>query len=207
MVMNEQELEVKFYVSELNELQKRLESIGAQVVQPRTHEVNLRFDTPDRDLTRTYQVLRLRHDTAIRLTYKGPSQVKGGVRARKEIEFVVSDFKAAQDLLEVLGYQVSMMYEKFRTEYILDGVYITLDEMPYGDFTEIEGPDPQSIQAINQRLGLDWDKRILESYNLLFERLRSILGFEFRDLSFANFKGLEINFSTIDIVPADAKIE
>jgi adenylate cyclase class 2 len=207
MVMNEQELEVKFYVSELNELQKRLESIGAQVVQPRTHEVNLRFDTPDRDLTRTYQVLRLRHDTAIRLTYKGPSQVKGGVRARKEIEFVVSDFKAAQDLLEVLGYQVSMMYEKFRTEYILDGVYITLDEMPYGDFTEIEGPDPQSIQAINQRLGLDWDKRILESYNLLFERLRSILGFEFRDLSFANFEGLEINFSTIDIVPADAKIE
>jgi adenylate cyclase class 2 len=207
MVMNEQELEVKFYVSELNELQKRLESIGAQVVQPRTHEVNLRFDTPDRDLTRTYQVLRLRHDTAIRLTYKGPSQVKGGVRARKEIEFVVSDFKAAQDLLEVLGYQVSMMYEKFRTEYILDGVYITLDEMPYGDFTEIEGPDPQSIQAINQRLGMDWDKRILESYNLLFERLRSILGFEFRDLSFANFEGLEINFSTIDIVPADAKIE
>jgi adenylate cyclase class 2 len=207
MVMNEQELEVKFYVSELNELQKRLESIGAQVVQPRTHEVNLRFDTPDRDLTRTYQVLRLRHDTAIRLTYKGPSQVKGGVRARKEIEFVVSDFKAAQDLLEVLGYQVSMMYEKFRTEYILDGVYITLDEMPYGDFTEIEGPDPPSIQAINQRLGLDWDKRILESYNLLFERLRSILGFEFRDLSFANFEGLEINFSTIDIVPADAKIE
>jgi adenylate cyclase class 2 len=207
MVMNEQELEVKFYVSELNELQKRLESIGAQVVQPRTHEVNLRFDTPDRDLTRTYQVLRLRHDTAIRLTYKGPSQVKGGVRARKEIEFVVSDFKAAQDLLEVLGYQVSMMYEKFRTEYILDGVYITLDEMPYGDFTEIEGPDPQSIQAINQRLGLDWDKRILESYNLLFERLRSILGFEFRDLSFANFEGLEINFSTIDIVPADDKIE
>jgi adenylate cyclase class 2 len=204
MATNDQELEVKFYISNLNALQSCLESLGAQVLQPHTHEVNLRFDTPSRDLTRTYQVLRLRQDTAIRLTYKGPSRVKEGVRARKEIEFVVSDFNAAQELFEVLGYQVSMMYEKYRTEYKLDGVHITLDEMPYGDFTEIEGPNPESIQAISQRLGLDWEKRNLQSYILLFDRLRNIMGFDFRDLSFANFKGIEVDLSTIDITPADA---
>ena len=207
MGTNNQELEVKYYISDLKKLRKRLESIEAQVVQPRTHEVNLRFDTSSRDLTLTHQVLRLRQDRIARLTYKGPSEITGGVRVRKEIEFAVSDFKAAQDLFEVLGYQVSMMYEKYRTEYELDNVYVTLDEMPYGNFAEIEGPDPESIQAINQRLGLNWDKRNLESYIVLFERLRSTLGFEFRDLSFANFEGFEVDFSAIDISPADANVD
>jgi adenylate cyclase class 2 len=96
------------------------------------------------------------------------------------------------------------MYEKYRTEYVLDEVHITLDEMPYGDFTEIEGPNPASIQAINQRLGLDWEMRNLESYILLFERLRKVMGFDFRDLSFANFENLEVDLSSIDITPADA---
>ena len=33
-----------------------------------------------------------------------------------------------------LGYVISMIYEKYRTTYELDGVLVTLDEMPCGDF-------------------------------------------------------------------------
>jgi len=201
--MNNQELEVKFYVSDLMEIEARLRLLGAHQVQARVHEVNLRFDTPDGDLGRGYRVLRLRQDDAVRLTYKGPSQYQEGVRARQEIEFSVSDFEAARLFLEALGFVVSMVYEKYRTTYELDGVQITLDEMPYGDFIEIEGPDPKSIRGVQDRLGLDWEKRVPESYTALFEQLRPALGLPFRDLSFANFDGLDISMDVIKIHPAD----
>ena len=77
-----QELEVKFYLDDLPTLEDRLRQIGARLVQKRVYESNLRFDTPDGELTRSYQVLRLRQDTAARLTYKGPGSTQDGVKAR-----------------------------------------------------------------------------------------------------------------------------
>jgi hypothetical protein len=41
-------------------------------------------------------------------------------------------------------------------------------------------------------LGLDWERRILDSYIMLFDRLRERLGLAFRDLSFENFEGLTV---------------
>lgn len=186
------ELEVKFYLPNLFELQSRLEALGAQLVQPRVHEINLRFDTPSGDLAGGYRVLRLRQDTEARLTYKGPGEVQDGVRIRQELEFTVSSFDIARSFLEALGYEISVMYEKYRAIYALGGVLVTLDEMPYGYFAEVEGPDGNSIHRTADVLELDWETRILDSYLLLFDRLRSRLDLTFRDLSFANFEGLNV---------------
>ncbi len=203
MSSKDQELEVKLYVSDLPALETRLRALGAALVQSRTHEVNLRFDTLQGELTRTQRVLRLRQDTAARVTYKGPSLSRGGARLRQEYEFVVSDYQSARNLFEALGYQVSMMYEKFRTTYELDGVQVVLDEMPYGNFLEIEGPDPLSIQAISDKLALNWEERIMDSYTVIFDRLCSALKLPFRDLSFANFKEQDISLAVLGIHPAD----
>jgi adenylate cyclase class 2 len=203
MGSNQQELEIKLYLSDLTVFQHKVEELGGQLVEPRLHEINLRFDTPDGDLTRTAQVLRLRQDTAARLTYKGPGETVGGVHARREIEFTVSDYLSAQALLEALGYQISLMYEKFRTTYSLEDLQITLEEMPYGNFTELEGTDPAAIRATAAKLGVNWDARILESYTSLFDMLRKKLGFTFRDLSFANFSELKISPKDMGVTPAD----
>ncbi len=61
------ELEVKFYLSNRVAMQQKLDSLGERIA-PRVHEVNLRFDTPDRSLTSTGRVLRLRQDTRARVT-------------------------------------------------------------------------------------------------------------------------------------------
>jgi adenylate cyclase class 2 len=203
MKSKDQELEVKFHVLDLSKLENRMRDWDTAVVQPRTHEVNLRFDTPQGELARTERVLRLRQDTAARVTYKGPSLSQEGVRLRQEYEFVVSDHQAARNLFEALGYQVSMMYEKYRTTYDMQGVFVTLDEMPYGRFLEVEGPDPASIRSVSHRLGLDWDARVLESYTLIFDRLRLSLALSFRDLSFANFSSLDVSLDVLGIHPAD----
>jgi adenylate cyclase class 2 len=203
MSSKEQELEIKLYLADLPALRNSLERLGARLAQPRVQETNLRFDTPGGELTRTFQVLRLRQDTAARLTYKGPGHDIGGVRARREIEFTVGDFAAAQALLEALGYQVSLVYEKYRTTYELDGALVTLDEMPYGHFAEIEGPEAAGIRAVAKKLGLDWEARIFESYTNLFAGLREALGLSFRDLTFENFAGLEVRPQDLGVRPAD----
>jgi adenylate cyclase class 2 len=194
-----QELEVKFYLADFQAVQARLSAMGASLEQPRIHEVNLRFDTPAGDLRRELQVLRLRQDTEARVTYKGPGTVEEGVSFRQELEFTVGDFDTAWAVFVALGYQVFLMYEKYRTTYALENVLVVLDEMPYGNFIEIEGPDGGSIQAAAERLGLDWEKRILEGYVVLFERVRDRLGLKFQDLSFENFKGVQVSAKDLEV--------
>jgi adenylate cyclase class 2 len=196
------ELEVKFYLSRRKELEAKLDTLG-QIHAPRVYEVNLRFDTPDLSLTANGRLLRLRRDTKTRITYKGGGSIEGGARLRQELEFTVSDFDTAKALFEALGYQVYTMYEKYRTTYHLGNVEVDLDEMPTGDFLEIEGPDGESIQRAAQQLGLNWDARILDSYTMLFEHVRGQLGLGFRDLSFENFKGLEISPDMLGVMIAD----
>ena len=201
--MKDQEIEVKFLVANLAQVEGRLKSLDARQTQARLHEVNLRLDTPDLALTKSLQVLRLRQDDQARVTYKGPGIDQGGARLRQEIEFIVSDFEASRRLFAALGYQVAMMYEKYRRVYDLDDVHVTLDEMPYGDFIEIEGPQPESILLASQRLGLAWERRILDSYTALFEELRAVLRFEFRDLNFENFTQYKSPMAMLDIRFAD----
>ena len=201
-VLTNQELEVKFYLSQREEMERKLNTLGT-LHAPRVHEINLRLDTPGLDLLHSGQLLRLRQDTRARLTYKGPGSEQGGARLRQELEFTVSDFDTALKLFEALGYQVMLMYEKYRTTYQLGGVEAALDEMPTGNFLELEGPDAGSIRAAAEHLELNWERRILDSYTVLFERTRQSLGFTFRDLSFENFKGLKVTPAAMGVLPAD----
>jgi len=71
--MNGQETEVKFFVRDLKRIEMRLQELEAHLIQPRVHEVNLRFDNEQGDLRKTFKVLRLRQDTEAKFTFKGPS--------------------------------------------------------------------------------------------------------------------------------------
>ncbi len=196
------ETEAKFYIEHRDTLQKRIESVGATLSEPRVLETNLRFDTPDHDLHQVGYVLRLRQDTRARMTFKDGEQTQGGAFNRRELEFTVSDFDTAKELLQALGYEVSFTYEKYRTTYKLDGAEIMLDEMPYGNFVEIEGPE-KMIRALADKLQLKWDAAIQDSYSMLFDKLRAHQGWHMRDLSFENFKQLPVTPELLGVTPAD----
>lgn len=201
--MNEQELEVKFFLNDLPGLARRLEAENARLVQARIYENNLRFDDPKGTLSRSGQALRLRQDVRSILTFKGTGRVEGDVNVRQEIEFAVSDLTAARHFLEALGYQVVVIYEKYRTSYDLDDVHVVLDELPFGNFAEIEGPGSESIQAAAARLGLDWPAHSNDTYLGLFQRLKSSRRLDFRDLTFANFAGLSLTPQDLGLRPGD----
>ena len=202
--MNEQEIETKFYLSNLHVMEKKLRKAGARLSKERVFEINLRFDTPAGDLTRQQQVLRLRQDSRVRMTYKGPAEAGAAAAVRREIEFELSSFEAGRHLLEALGYQVNFIYEKFRTTYLFENVEIVLDEMPYGNFCEIEGPDTQTLQKIAEKLDLDWGKRCNLSYTFLFRRLKEGFYPELSNLTFEAFKNLQIKPEEMNLQPADS---
>lgn len=203
MSENHTEIEIKVHVKNLGQLEQRLVALGAELLHPRQYEINLRFDRADRSLAKQAQVLRLRQDDQARLTYKGPGTAQEGVRIRQEIEFTVSDFDAARLFLEALGFQVYTAYEKFRTTYCYQHCEIVLDELPYGNFYEVEGPDVETVQAVNNALGLSWEAGVGLSYTELFQQLRNLYHWEFHDLTFENFREVEFSLANIGVTPAD----
>jgi adenylate cyclase, class 2 len=184
------ETEVKFHLNDLPALRERLLAAGAHIHKPRVFERNVRFDTVDESLLAHDALLRLRQDTAVRLTLKIPpsaDEQSRQVKVMQELEVSVSDFDTMSQILERLGYGPVQVYEKYRETFTLDGVEIVLDQLPYGDFIELEG-DEATIRRLADRLGLVWDKRILTNYLALMAQLQAHHNLPFTDLTFANFK-------------------
>lgn len=194
------ESEVKLYVPDLAQVEANLLKIGAICTKPRILEKNIRYDLPDGSLTQEKRILRLRQDTEIRLTYKEPladedqPDQEGNISSRVEVETVIQDIDAMDLILRHLGYHSYMVYEKYRTTYELEGGEIVLDEMPYGNFVEIES-SPEHIKHLIQLVGLSDAPKIDAGYVALFRMLKSKLGLVFNDLTFSNFKNVYVPIS------------
>lgn len=186
------EREVKFLIDGSESIESVIKSLGAKLTQPRTYEINYQFDTIDHSLEKEKKILRLRQDSANRLTFKGPGEITDGIHTRHELEVAVNDLESAKNILKALGYQVSMIYEKYRMTYHLDDTEIMLDEMPFGFFVELEGQNSGEMQSIAEKCSLDWNARILLSYGELFDILKASLGLTFRDLTFNNFDDIQV---------------
>jgi adenylate cyclase class 2 len=164
-----EEIEIKLPVPNVDALRARLKRLRAYLISPRTHEMNTLYDTPNRDLRRRSQLIRIRierptssfcrkrltDDTTAVLTYKGPphpsrkpgrtgrnSGIRTHFKIKEEAEVSVARAGEMARILRSLGLQPSFQYEKFRTTYALPGIRglkIELDETPVGIYIELEG--------------------------------------------------------------------
>ncbi|MGD2076776.1 MAG: class IV adenylate cyclase [Chloroflexota bacterium] len=187
------EIEVKFLVHDLATVRQRLLALDATLHKPRVYERNVRFDNPWDGLRLQGKLLRLRQDTAARLTYKGEPQtaVDSEARVREELEIEVDDYDTAFRLLGRVGFEPRQVYEKYRETFIFRQVEVVLDEMPFGHFVELEGEE-SALQEAAAALDLDWDRRILANYLAIMASLQERLGLDFDDVTFDNFAGIEI---------------
>ncbi len=193
------EVEVKFWVAQLTAVRQQLLSGGAVLKKPRVFERNLRLDTPDERLLQQRQLLRVRQDTAVTITFKGEQLTlpASEAKVREEVEFQASDLETAVLLFQRLGFNPVQVYEKYRETFQWDDVEVVLDELPFGNFIELEGPEP-AIKAAALRLNLDWNRRILTNYLALMAQLKAYHHLPFTDLTFTNFGDLP--FSIADIL-------
>lgn len=194
--MQSAEIELKFPIMDLAQLQARLPVLGFQLDTPRTFEQNTLYDTPGRSLRLSKQILRLRrYGDLWTVTHKRqPNSSTSGdptrYKIRLETETRIDDGPALGAIFEHLGYAPVFRYEKFRTEWsqvtpAIDGplftdaalaaevpapaprCHLVLDETPIGDYAELEGP-PMWIDETLARLEVDPATCITDSYGRLF---------------------------------------
>jgi adenylate cyclase class 2 len=195
------EVEIKLRVADVPALQKRLHRLGA-TAHGRVLEQNTLYDTPESDFRSRGRLLRLRIETpkpgpgpaSAVLTAKAPTPVaasRGSCKStsrfkeRLERELVVQYPHRWPAILSSLGLGPAFRYEKYRSEFRLAGLHLSLDETPAGNFLELEGA-PRAIDRVAKALGFTrleyfrgtyWDvyaadcrRRGLVPRNMLFVR-------------------------------------
>lgn len=174
------ELEAKIKVDSLAAVRERLSAVGGQRVGA-VLERNHIFDDAARSLLAGDRGLRVRgcrHEDgreSATLTYKGPQRA-GQLKHREEIEVAVGDSADACQLLQALGYQQVLSFQKRRETWKLQDSQIELDELPHlGAFVEIEGADAAGIERARAELGLQDHPLIRQTYiALLVEFSRAL---------------------------------
>lgn len=128
-------------------------------------QVDEYFNHPCRDFAVTDEALRLRKDSAGRITYKGP-KIDRHTKTREEIEMEIGDLEKMTAILARLGFRSVAKVRKKRKEYVIEGVTVSLDSVEgLGDFVELEiqGEDAieggSRLEKLRDRIGLVGSER------------------------------------------------
>jgi len=157
------EIEKKYRLTprQREEIVARLPEIGAELDRT-DFEVNTLYAGDSIDPHRA--VLRLRRvgSRAI-LTFKERLPGSSPIKQQLEDETTVGDPDAMDAILESLGLNPTLIYEKRREVWQLGETEIVLDELPFGLFMEIEGEE-NSINDIEKKLAIKRLKAEVETY-------------------------------------------
>ena len=147
------EIEKKYRLTarQREEVLLRLPKLGARR-KGEEFEVNTLYAGAGLDVGRT--VLRLRRigKRAI-LTYKERFPTRSDIKQQREDETRVDNPDAMELILEALGFTPGLIYEKRRETWTLGRAEIVIDELPFGLFMEIEGPE-ENIRDIESKLAI-----------------------------------------------------
>jgi adenylate cyclase class 2 len=142
-----EEVEKKYRVpaARREQILAKLVEVGAEF-EAADFEENVLFRGGVLSLKQSILRLRRTRRQAV-LTYKEALPSSGNIKRRLEHETEIADAKALEAILENLGFQKWLVYEKRRETWQLGGVEVVLDELPFGLFLEIEGAENQILAA------------------------------------------------------------
>ena len=157
------EVEVKAKITSFNEIEKRLEALGA-VKSRKEFQEDIYFASPIVDFAKTDEALRIRTtDNDIFITYKGP-KLNSEAKTRKEVEMSIESASKAKDIFEEVR-----TVRKNRQYYTYENFEISLDD--------VEGLPPYMEIEIALDNGQEYDEAQSEIFRL-FEKLGITDGFE-----------------------------
>jgi adenylate cyclase class 2 len=174
------EVEQKFHVDDLAELEQRLTEMGAMEQRCEEHS-DTYYNHPNRDFAESREALRVRRIDGVPLvTYKG-TKLPGEIKARLELEWRLDpgdpDGSHMEKLLQMLSFRQVAVVEKRRRHYSMPGEWadfgVMIDEVPsLGLFAEIEliAGNAAEIEIARERIG-----RLSELIGLQRSEARSYL--------------------------------
>lgn len=161
------ETEVKLRIPSTEAMLPLLAALGFSEAEPMQAEHSTLWDRGE-ELRSKGSALRLRRYAGqCLLTWKGPKLPDPELKIRPEIETVIQDFEAMENILSALGYSPVMTMVKRRAMFLRDALVACLDETPFGSYLELEG-DPQAIRLAMEHLCLNASHIEPRSYPTLF---------------------------------------
>ena len=160
------ERELKFAAADHDRLRGRLQELGGDCVAASAFEDNWVFDSGEA-LASSGKLLRIRRTRkGSKLTFKGPASFERGVKVRTEIETAINEPANLRSIFEELGYSLVRQYQKYRENWALGSVIISLDKTPIGNFAEFEGVGCERLAV---RCGLEPRDAELRNYLEIYE--------------------------------------
>lgn len=163
------EIEAKFLNVDHDALRRKLEQVGAELVQPKRLMRRNNYDYADGRLQKTNGWVRVRDEGGkVTLSYKQMND--RSLHGMQEIDLVIDSFERAEAFLTAIGLEIKSHQESKRESWKLGDVEVELDEWPWiKPFAEIEGPDEASVREVAKRLGLDWSGALHGSVEVAYQ--------------------------------------
>lgn len=152
------EVELKSIVDDVAARRAQIEAAGGRLLYV-GQLADLRYDLTDHSMALRDHVLRVRvyadeGGRRAHLDWKGETRYEGGFKVREEVSTPVADADALCEILERLGFVVTMEIEREIAQYELGGAIVRFEEYPEMDpLVEVEG-SPETIERAIQVLGL-----------------------------------------------------
>jgi predicted adenylyl cyclase CyaB len=103
------------------------------------------------------------------LTFKRRLPSKSAIKYQREDEVSVENPDAMDAILNSLGFQPGLIYEKRRTRWKVENAKVVIDELPFGLFMEIEA-SAKKIKRVEKLLAADSLPAVIETYPTLTAR-------------------------------------
>jgi len=168
------EIELKFKIENYKKILKKLLK-NAQFIRS-AYEVTIMYDTKNKELFRDDARLRLRriidlknNEEKAEISYKKPKS-REGIKVEEEYTTNINNFKEAEMILKKIGFYRISSYERIRDLFLKDGIKITIDSFPFGDFLEIEGEE-NKIKEIAKILGFDLKNNLTKSCDDIYAEI------------------------------------
>ena len=158
------EIEAVFLDINKDELRKRLEEFGAELVQPERLMRRTAFDLG------RHEFARVRNEgDKVTMTYK--CFTDNTITGAKEINLVVDDYEKAVLFLKSCGIKAKSFQENMRETWSLDGVEVDIDTWPWlPTYVEVEGPTVEATTKISEKLGFNIDDAVFGSVDDIYAK-------------------------------------
>ena len=165
-----EEIELKFEVKDyLNTIQKLMK---VSKFKASAYEITVMYDEGKKLFDKDAR-LRLRKKVdiindkeATEISYKKPL-TREGIKIEEEYETSVGNFDEMEQIFANIGFTRVSSYERIRDTFEKNGMKITIDSFPFGDYLEVEG-DLNNIQEFAKEFGFDMKENITKSFDDIY---------------------------------------
>lgn len=164
------EKEVKFKVTDVNHLIKKLKDSDAKFIGM-AEERTSRYDDKDDSYKKRKLFFRLRSGLDNVITLKEDvinDKETPKIAKRIETETTIGDLDKLAYILRKLGLEEKKIMVKYRMKWSLNNTEVTIDELPFGMYAEIEG-ECEDILETAKILDFNLEDKILGTYWDLFD--------------------------------------